>query len=131
MSDQNQDGFIHLRNGLLEHVQKGWMDSDMVLAYLVLLRQCDWATGVWTGSAARLKDTVPAWSLSTCIRVLSRLARGLYIESEHIRGSRGNYPVLINNYEPIVGGKVVKKKLRKTETIDWRTAVKVTDEGHG
>src|SRR5271157_4220842 len=126
MSKEKDDGHIHVRNGLLEHVQKGWMDEQMYLAYSVMLHQCDWATGVWLGCALRLQAAIPAWSLSTCRRVLNRLQRGLYCESEHDPGVRGNYRVLISNYEPTVGKS--KGRLRPTETQDWREAVAVTGD---
>lgn len=119
-----RNGFISVRTGLLEHVQKGWMDEQMFLAYCIMLDQCDWKTGIWIGSSYKLQAATPSWSLSTCKRVINRLARGQYIDSEHIRGSRGNYQVLVNNYEP-TAGKLKGKRLRKTETCDWREAVKL------
>jgi hypothetical protein len=121
-------GHLKMRNGIFEHVQKGWMDEQMYLAYNVMLHQCDWKTGEWTGSAARLREAIPHWSLATVKRVLNRLARGQYVDSQHVRGARGNYKVLINNYEPTTGP-LAGKRIRKTETIDWRTAVRIDESG--
>ena len=120
-------GHIHVRVGILTHVAKGWMDADMFLAYCIMLDQCNWETGIWMGSSHRLRESAPGWSLAHCKRIINRLTRGQYIESEHIRGSRGNYPILINNYEP-TAGKQKGNRVRSTETIDWRTAVKIEDE---
>jgi hypothetical protein len=36
--------------------------------------------------------------------------------------------VLINNYEPTTGP-LAGKRIRKTETIDWRTAVRIDESG--
>lgn len=123
---RESSGHIQVRNGILEHVQRGWMDGGMFLAFCVLLHQCDWATGVWTGSAARLREAIPSWSLPTCVRVINRLVRGQYIDSEHVRGLRGNYKVLINNYEP-TAGPLAGKRLRKTQGINWREAVRIDE----
>src|SRR5271170_5952162 len=123
MSDE---GHITVRNGILEHFQKNWMDGDMVIAYLILLHQCDWKTGIWIGSSARLNEAVPSWSAAKCKRVINRLVRGNYIDSEHIRGSRGNYTVKINNFEPLVGT-LKGKRIRRTKGMDWREAVRVDE----
>jgi len=109
---RDNQAFLRMRKGIFEHVRKGWMDGSMFLAYSVLLETCDWATGVWHGSGARLRDlTGSQWSERTAERVLEQLAEGKYIESKYQRGKRGNYDVLINNYIP-TSGEDKGKKLR-------------------
>jgi hypothetical protein len=109
---RDNQAFLRMRKGIFEHVRKGWMDSSMFLAYSVLLETCDWATGVWHGSGAKLRDlTGSQWSERTAERVLEQLAEGKYIESKYQRGKRGNYDILINNYIP-TSGEAKGKKLR-------------------
>lgn len=126
------DPYVQLRNAVLDdHVFKGWMDADMFLAYCIMLRHCDWATGIWQGSADELVfRSGRQWSQRTAQRAMERLCDGCYITSGHLRGHRGNYPVFINNYVPPCGENK-GKKLRRTKTRDWRSAVKSDDNRGG
>ncbi len=108
--------------GIFEHLEKGWMDGDMLTAYQIMLRQCDWATGVWQGCAEKLVIAMGhQWSESTAQRVLRRLAQGRYITSHYERGAEGNYAIDINNYIPPCGENK-GKKLRATKTVFWKEA---------
>jgi hypothetical protein len=119
---------IQLRNALLDdHVAKGWMDGDMFLAYSLMLRRCDWSTGVWHGSAASLAALSGGqWSLATAKRVLKRLCLGRYLTSHHVPKEMGNYDLAINNYVP-TSGENKGKKLRRTKTQDHR--LRLANEG--
>jgi hypothetical protein len=119
---------IQLRNALLDdHVAKGWMDGDMFLAYSLMLRRCDWSTGVWHGSAASLAALSGGqWSLATAKRILKRLCLGRYLTSHHVPKEMGNYDLAINNYVP-TSGENKGKKLRRTKTQDYR--LRLTSEG--
>jgi hypothetical protein len=72
---------VQLRNALLDdHVKKGWVDADMFLAYCLMLRNCDWATGVWIGSADALAALSGGqWSKPTAVRILRRLRLSVVI----------------------------------------------------
>ena len=97
------DGHTKIRNGLYEHLAKGWMDGDMYAAYSIMLHQCDWTTGVWRGSAGKLVVAMGRqWSEPTARRVLRRLEQGRYISRE-LTAIHGNYDIEINNYEPPCG----------------------------
>lgn len=119
---------IQLRNALLDdHVAKGWMDGDMFLAYSLMLRRCDWSTGIWHGSAASLSALSGGqWSLATAKRILKRLCLGRYITSHHVPKQMGNYDLAVNNYVP-TSGENKGKKLRHTKTQDYR--LRLTNEG--
>jgi hypothetical protein len=113
------DGFLRMRNGIMPHLERGWMDEQMFTAYTIMLAKCDYATGIWKGSADALVAAVGGqWSVRTAQEVIRRLSLGLYITSKHERGKRGNYDVLINNYEP-QKGPMKGKRLRKTTTRLW------------
>lgn len=119
---------VKIRKGLIEdHLADGWMDEQMFTAYAIMLHTCDWATGIWLGSADRLvAATGYQWSQRTAERVLERLCAGRYITSGHVRGHKGNYPVFINNFVPTCGPDK-DKKLRPTQTINWKSADKTND----
>jgi hypothetical protein len=119
---------IQLRNALLDdHVAKGWMDGDMFLAYSLMLRRCDWSTGIWHGSAASLAALSGGqWSLATAKRILKRLCLGRYLTSHHVPKEMGNYDLAINNYVP-TSGENKGKKLRRTKTQDHR--LRLANEG--
>ena len=115
---------IQLRNALLDdHVAKGWMDGDMFLAYSLMLRRCDWSTGVWHGSAASLAALSGGqWSLATAKRILNKLCLGRYITSHHVAKQKGNYDIAINNFIPTTGENK-GKKVRRTKTRDYRIRI--------
>lgn len=124
---RDNQAFLLMRKGIFEHVRKGWMDEQMFLAYSILLETCDWATGVWHGSGARLRNDVGAqWSERNAQRVLERLEAGRYIHSTHQRGKRGNYNIYINNYIP-TSGPNKGKKLRQVSAGYPLTDVKTDD----
>jgi len=115
---------VQVRNALLDdHVKKGWMDADMFLAYCLMLRNCDWATGVWIGSADALAALSGGqWSKPTAVRILRRLRLGRYITSHHVDKVRGNYDIAINNFIPTIGENI-GKELRPTRTRDYRIGI--------
>lgn len=117
-SDSNFDsGHLQIRNGILDHLAIGKMTPDMFTAYYLMLARCNFATGVWHGSAERLvAETGGVWSLRTAQRVLERLLDGGYISSTHKRGKRGNYDILISNYVPTIGEN--KGKKLRPRTVD-------------
>jgi len=118
-TSKHGDAFIRLRRGFMKHFRDGWVDGDMFTAYCVMLDNCNFATGIWHGSADALAAASGGqWSTATAVRILKRLALGRYITSTHVRGVRGNYDVLINNFEP-TKGPLKGKRLRKTITQNW------------
>lgn len=95
-----QDDFVKIRKGVFEHLSKGWITADMLAAYMALLDECVWSTGVWRGSAKRLSNRL-GWRLRKTQRVLSKLIEARYVTSRYIAdGSNLEYDVLINNYTP-------------------------------
>jgi hypothetical protein len=109
---------IQIRNGLIDdHLSDGRMDGDMYTAFNVMLRQCDWATGIWRGCSERLVDAMGGlWSPATARRILKRLANARYITSGFQNGRLGRYDIFINNYYPPTGANK-GKKLRPTKTL--------------
>ena len=48
------DGFIAIKSGLFDHMEKGRMSASMLPVYCVLLKQCNWSTGIWNGNPPHL-----------------------------------------------------------------------------
>jgi len=99
-----KSGFVMMRVGLQEHLVAGALSAFDVGVYLILHLQVDFRTGIWTGSAPRLLATAPRGTkLRNMQRALSRLSKIGFIKAFHQHGTRGNYRVLINKYEPTSG----------------------------
>jgi hypothetical protein len=101
MSDQ---GFLRLRNGILEHVDEGVFHGRMRAygLYVYLLQRRKWASGiVWTN--ARSISTTFGEPLSSIQEDLRFLRDRNYIQYPKGSGRRGNYPVCIINDQPTEG----------------------------
>lgn len=97
---QEQDKFLKVRRGVFEHLTKGWIDEPMLVAYMILLDQCDYSTGVWHGSAMRLARSLN-WKERKAQRIMALLVKAKYITSTRVQnGLNHEYKVLINNYTP-------------------------------
>ena len=97
---QEQDKFLKVRRGVFEHLTKGWIDETMLVAYMILLDQCDYSTGVWRGSAMRLARSLN-WKERKAQRTMALLVKAKYITSARVQnGLNHEYKVLINNYTP-------------------------------
>ena len=129
--DEETDGYVKMRKGIWPHVKRGWVDSEMFMAYSYMLHACDCATGVYHGSAAAIAaEFGNNWSVRKTERFLRQLRLGRYIDSKHHRGKTGNYDILINNFEP-TKGPMKGKRLRQVETRFWKDAPESDDAGDG
>lgn len=125
---KDRDLFVKLRRGLLEHVSAGWMDAGMFLAYSVLLDQCDWPTGIWHGSAARLAKSLRC-SKRNAQRILEKLNCANYINSKCPANAFGDYDVFINNYTPPDSETTVRMRPTKAGLNRDGGATKLTQGG--
>jgi hypothetical protein len=116
-------GFIQIRRGLLEHVENGTIGLLDLGVYVQIHLQVNYETGVWMGSAAKLAATAPRDADDRAIRrSLENLERIGFIKRFMVRGKRGNYPVVVNKYEPQCGA-MMGKRLNAEKTVDWRQPV--------
>jgi hypothetical protein len=117
------EGFIQIRRGLLEHTERGAIGFLELGIYLQIHLQANYETGVWMGSAAKLAATAPRGADGRSIRrSLENLERAGYIKRFTTRGKRGNYPVILNKYEP-QSGAMKGNRLNAELTTDWRNPV--------
>lgn len=117
------EGFIQIRRGLLDHAETGSVGLSDLGVYLMIHLQAHYETGIWIGSAAKLAATAPRDSDDRAIRrSLENLERVGFIKRFMVQGKRGNYPVLINKYEP-QSGAMKGKRLNADLTTDWRHPV--------
>lgn len=95
------------------------MDGCMFAVYMLLLRQCDWETGVWFGTSWRFLEFLQgSWSLHAVQNALVRLEERGYIRRFLIKGKRGPYRILIDKYEPRFGAQK-GNRLNAPESKDW------------
>jgi len=89
-------GYIPLRRGILEHVQKGLLNKTDFAIYCLLLLLADHQTGIWWGSGKALGAY--NFPRSTAQKSLQRLEARGYIRRFPVPGLHSNYPILINKY---------------------------------
>lgn len=95
----------------------------MLCVYTMILRQVDFETGVWHGSAYRICDGW-GWQIKhrTAQDSMKKLCDAGYLKSFHISGSRNDYAVLVHGYK-VRFGKWRGHKLDAEATKDWRIPV--------
>lgn len=129
------DGYVQLRRGILEHIDKGLMTYSQAGVYVCILLQADRKTGIWWGCALKLQAHGPVGNdLKAMQRCLAYLQARGYIKCLREHGRRGNYPILINKYLVTDGG-LRGKVLNAEKSRDYRHPVyddyqeSVTDDG--
>jgi hypothetical protein len=95
----DDDFFIPIPADIFNDFETGRMDLPMWGVYGVLLRQVDFETGVWRGTAYKISA---AWNehleLRTVQRTLARLEDGYIKAFRNPNGQRGGYYILLHNY---------------------------------
>jgi hypothetical protein len=113
-------GFAIIRGGILDHLLAGTISFFDLGIYVTIHLQADFATGVWLGSAPRLLAAAPrATDLRKVQRSLQNLVNAGFLRSFHVRGSRHNFPILINRYDVKLGA-LKGKRLIAAKSEDWR-----------
>lgn len=117
------DFFITLNIDLFNDINDGKLTPTEYCVYSMLLRQADFDTGVWTGSASWIcigwGRQLNQRSVQHCLKQLAE--KGM-IKSFHRRGQRKDYAVAIHNYR-VRFGKWKGYKLDASATTDPREAV--------
>ncbi|HEV2378693.1 MAG TPA: hypothetical protein VG206_02740 [Terriglobia bacterium] len=117
-------GFVPLRRGLLDHIERGKMCQSEMFCYILLLLKADHKTGVWWGSAvaiealtcAEVKHRTAAWALA-------RLEEKGYIKRFITPGKHGNFPILIDRFHCSDG-----TRTNASDTLVWPPTVNKTGE---
>jgi hypothetical protein len=119
----DDDFFIPVPAEIFDDFETGRMDLHMWGVYGVLLRQVDFETGVWRGTAYKI---TAAWNehleLRTVQRTLARLEEGYIKMFRNPRGQRGGYYILLNNYR-IRFGRMAGHYLDALSTADPRNPI--------
>jgi len=89
--------YIQLRRGLIEHIESGKMSADEFGAYVLIILKADYRTGVWMGSGVALAESLHC-EVRKAQHLLRRLTKKGYIASGNNRGTRGNYPIIVQRY---------------------------------
>jgi DNA-binding transcriptional MocR family regulator len=99
MSDQ---GFLKLRNGILEHVEEGRFCLRTYGLFAYLLQRRRWASGVCFTNSHSIA-TAFGENVTTVQNDMRILREEGYIQYPKGKGRKGNYPVLIINDQPTDG----------------------------
>jgi hypothetical protein len=116
-------GFVQLRRGILEHIERGDMSFGMFSIYRIMLLQANHAKGVWWRSAPKLWFLGPRdRSVRAIQNDLRKLEESGYLKSGHVKGRRGNFPVLVNRFY-CADGPQKGKHLNADRSTDYRNPV--------
>lgn len=100
----NDKGFSKLRNGIRAHYKKGKFSPATLGIYTYLQMECDWATGIYHGSALGIAFGFDNQQVKQSIqRSLATLRQNGYINYRKGDGAHGGYDILIHKYEPQLG----------------------------
>jgi hypothetical protein len=98
------EGFAQIRNGLKEHIEAGKLCPTDLGVYTFLQLYCDYATGIYTGTALGISYRMGDATLKNLIQhSLNRLRKSRFINYRNGNGKRGGYAILIDKYEPNFG----------------------------
>jgi hypothetical protein len=116
-------GFVKIRRGILDHLLSGIISIFEFGIYVILHLQADYRTGVWTGSAPRLRAAAPRGARKRDLqRALQRLGEIGFIRIFRIPGKRGNYHVLIHKFES-TDTALSGKRLNAFKSSSWEELV--------
>jgi hypothetical protein len=94
------DFFVPIEGELYNSLEDGGMTPVMWCVYSMLLRQVDFETGIWRGTAYRIQH---AWNFQiperTVQAALKRLCESGRLKSFHVKGDKKDYPVAIHGYK--------------------------------
>jgi hypothetical protein len=99
------EGFVKIRNGILDHIRQGKLSPTELGIYLYLHLTAGWKTGICRTNApaifTQFNANMP--SVATAKRALANLRCLGYINYPVGSGRRGLFPVLIHKYRPSAG----------------------------
>jgi hypothetical protein len=112
------EGFAQIRNGLKEHIEAGKLCPTDLGVYTFLHMYCDYATGIYTGTALGIAFRFGDASFKGMVnKSLARLKKIKFINFRAGNGKRGGYRILLDKFEPTFG------ELRGSRLNAWKTDV--------
>ena len=114
------NGRFAVMRDLQDHLIAGRVSALDVGIYTIIHWQADFKSGVWWGSAPKVHATAPrGLSLRDVQRSIQTLTDVGFLKPFHKHGQRGNYPVLLNKYEPLSGA-LKGFRLNAASSDDWK-----------
>lgn len=120
----NESGYIPMRRGILDHVERGELCFGEFSALLLLMILADYQTGIAWGCALRLSSICGQGDLSPryARKLLENLEKKGFIKRFATRRGHGNYPILIHHYECSDGAKK-GLRLNATASTNWKNPI--------
>ena len=118
MSGSNGSGFVQLRRAIHDGEHRSKLPPTRFAAYIHLILDAETDTGVVHTSAGSLVSSY-GFTERAARDAMERLEGDGYIRRFHVRGRRGEYPVLVNNYKVTTGAmKGAKLNAAKSVSLD-------------
>jgi hypothetical protein len=103
---QSDNLFIPIPGRIFNDFETGKMTLNMWGVYSVILRQLNFDTGIWRGTAYKI---CAAWGDRIPLRTIQENLRNLcdahYVKSFHVQGQRGGYVIAVEGYRIRFGTK--------------------------
>lgn len=116
-------GWFPFYRGLLEHLRTGKITQAEYVAFTVILGKTEYDTGVWWGNAAALAFIMGPETDERAARALLRsLKRKEYLKDFREKGSRGEYPILVEKW-PIFDKQRGLLRINAAKSRSWRRPV--------
>lgn len=126
--------FIPVPAEIFNDFETGRMDQPMWGVYGVLLRQVDFETGVWRGTAYKISAAWNEHLVRTVQRTLARLEERYIKAFRNPRGQRGGYYILLHDYRirfgPMAGHyldawRPLIPGVRSTGAVPWPPSLRI------
>ena len=102
MSGSNGNGYVQLRRGIHDGKHRPKLPPTRFAAYIHLILDAETDSGIVHTSAGSLVSLY-GFTERAARDALERLEKDGYIRRFHVRGRRGEYPALVNNYKVTTG----------------------------
>ena len=120
----NGSGYVPKRRGVLDHLQEGRLTLLEYAAYDAMILLAEKSSGIWWGSAKALAAICGAGDLTErqARHLLESLENKGYIRRFATPRAHGNYPILIDKFQPTFGTQS-GMRLNAAASDDWRHPV--------
>jgi len=114
------EGFLKIRRGLSEHLDRGKMSGKEYLLYLHLLIEADHRTGVvWKTSAPFIQHNLECFSLRQLREAIHNLEVKGYLKRFFSYGKNTFYDILLDKYEIVGGSQTVSQKTISINDVQY------------
>ncbi len=120
------NGFVRLRKGLKEHINRGLMSGEMLSVYTYLHLHADYSCGiVWNTSAPYIARDLK-YKTSFTNRILRKLEQKEYIKRIGHIGQKMSYEIILNKFLTPNGILIDAVNSKSVNKLAWTLDLNVT-----